>query len=97
LNETLIENEAHHHSNCESASAKTEAEYLIGVSLVIPADKLVDIDDVAFQPVAKSAPKNRKWFKTRCTYAIVIKSYLIRPRKIESVKRSPDVGAPQRS
>ena len=78
LNKTLVENKARHHSNCESAAAESEAKYLVGLSLIVTTDKLVDVDDVALQSDAKSASKNCKWFKARCAYAIVIKSDLIR-------------------
>jgi hypothetical protein len=39
LNETLVENETDHHSNCERAAAESKAKYLVGISLVTVLDE----------------------------------------------------------
>ena len=78
LNETLIENEAHHHPNRERSAAKSKAKYLVVIAMVISANEFVDVDDVAFQPIAKSAAKNRQRFEARCADAIVVEGHLIR-------------------
>src|SRR5947209_15966574 len=87
LDEPLVEYKADHHANGERAPAKSESKYFVGFGLIIPADELVDVDDVTFQSVAKRAAKHRERFELRSAYAIVIKSHLIR---IGQIKRLED-------
>src|SRR5262249_46975654 len=59
---------------------------------VVPADELVDIDDVASQSDAERAAKNGKGLEIRRPHAVVIKRDLVRAGEVECFEGTPDVG-----
>src|SRR4029079_2207506 len=89
LNEPLVEYKADHNANGERAAAKSKSKYFVGFSLIISADKLVDVDGVTFQAVPERAAKHRERFELRSAHAIVVKCHLIRIGQIKRVERSP--------
>ena len=93
----LVENETGYHANGEGATAEAEAENLVGVALPVPADELVDVDDVAPQSDAEGAAEDGERFETRRANSVVIERNLIGTREIQRLEGPPNVRAPDGS
>jgi hypothetical protein len=58
--EALIDDEPHHHSHGEGASAESKSEDFIFARLIVAAHELVEVEDVALEPPAERSAEDRK-------------------------------------
>ena len=90
----LIEDQAHHHTDGETAAAEAEAEqFVIGIPPVA-ASEFVEIDDVALQTEAERAAEYGKRLEGGGSDAVVVERNLIGAREIERFEHTPDIGTP---
>src|SRR5450759_4834482 len=61
---------------------------------IIPADKLVDVENIALEADAECASEESHGLERGGPYTVIVKCNLIRSRQIQRVEGSPDVGAP---
>src|SRR5262249_3941871 len=90
----LIEDQACHDTYRECAAAEAESVDVVAIVLVVAASEFVEVDDIPLQAEAECAAKDRPWLERRGAYAIVIEGDLATSRKIQRLKGTPDVRAP---
>ncbi|MHC2307002.1 hypothetical protein ACVIJ1_003472 [Bradyrhizobium elkanii] len=93
--QALIEDECSERAHGECAAAESEqVDLRIALVIVVPADELVGIEDVALEAIAEGAAEDGQRNEFRRADAVVILGGLRIALQIERLEYPPDIGAP---